>query len=44
LPYTYETATLIREGAYVPALLYLTGSALGGMIAVFAGIVAAERL
>jgi fluoride exporter len=42
--YTYEAAILIRGGAYVPGFLYLVGSVLGGMIGVFAGIVAAERL
>lgn len=42
--YTYETATLMREGAYVPAVLYVTGSVIVGMIGVFAGVVAAERL
>ena len=42
--YTFEAALLLRDGAYLPALLYLAGSVLGGMIAVVAGIMAAERL
>jgi CrcB protein len=42
--YTFEAAHLIRDGAYGLALLYLFGSVLAGMIGVFAGIVAAERL
>jgi CrcB protein len=42
--YTYETAALVREGAYVLALLYLVGSIVGGMIGVFAGIMVAESL
>lgn len=42
--YTFEAATLLREGAYLPALLYLLGSVVAGMIGVFAGILAAERL
>ena len=42
--YTFEAAQLIRDGAYGLALLYLFGSVLAGMIGVFAGIVAAERL
>jgi fluoride exporter len=42
--YTFETATLLREGAYGAALLYLFGSVAGGMVGVLAGIAAAERL
>jgi fluoride exporter len=42
--YTFETATLLREGAYGAALLYLFGSVVGGMVGVLAGIAAAERL
>lgn len=42
--YTFEAAQLVRDGAYGLALLYLFGSVLAGMIGVFAGIVAAERL
>ena len=42
--YTFEAAQLARDGAYGLALLYLFGSVLAGMIGVFAGIVAAERL
>jgi CrcB protein len=39
--YTYEAAQLLRVGDYGPGLLYLFGSMLGGMIAVFVGIFAA---
>lgn len=42
--YTFETATLMRQGASVPALLYMLGSVLAGMLGVFAGIVAAEHV
>jgi CrcB protein len=42
--YTFEAAQLMRDGAYGLAFLYLFGSVLAGMIGVFAGIVAAERL
>ena len=42
--YTFEAAQLIRDGAFGVALLYLFGSVLAGMLGVFAGIVAAERL
>ena len=42
--YTYEAAQLIRDGSYGLALLYLFGSVLAGMVGVFAGIMAAERL
>jgi CrcB protein len=42
--YTYEAATLIRDGAYVPALLYVFGSVGFGLLGVLAGIAAAERL
>jgi len=42
--YTYEAAVLLRAGSYGPALLYLFGSVLVGMVGVFAGILAAERL
>jgi CrcB protein len=42
--YTFEAAQLVRDGAYGLALVYLFGSVLAGMIGVFAGIVAAERL
>ena len=42
--YTFEAAQLIREGSYVPAFVYLFGSVLAGMVGVFAGIIAAERL
>ena len=41
--YTYESALLLRAGEYGPALLYLFGSVLAGMLGVFAGIIAAER-
>ncbi len=42
--YTYEAATLIRGGAYVPALLYVVGSVAFGLLGVLAGIAVAERL
>lgn len=42
--YTFEAASLLREGAYGPALVYLLGSVAGGMIGVFFGIMMAERL
>ena len=42
--YTAETAALVRMGAYGPALLYLVGSVVAGMVGVFLGIVAAEQL
>jgi CrcB protein len=42
--YTYEAAQLIRDGSYALAFLYLFGSVLAGMVGVFMGIVAAERL
>jgi fluoride exporter len=42
--YTFEAAQLIRDGAYGLALLYLFSSVLAGMVGVFAGIVAAQRL
>jgi fluoride exporter len=42
--YTFEAAWLMRHGAYGLAFLYLFGSVLAGMLGVFAGIVAAERL
>ena len=42
--YSFEAAMLVRQGDYLPALVYLLGSVLGGMIGVFAGILAAERL
>jgi CrcB protein len=42
--YTFEAAQLARSGEYGLALLYLFGSVLLGMVGVFAGIVAAERL
>jgi len=41
--YTYESAYMLRAGSYGPALLYLFGSVLAGMLGVFAGILAAER-
>ena len=41
--YAYGTATLIRQGAYTTALLYLAGSVAGGMAGVFLGILVAER-
>ena len=42
--YSYETATLIRDGAYVSALAYCLGSVVVGLVGVIAGIAAAERL
>ena len=42
--YTFEAAQLIRDGSYGLAFVYLFGSVLAGMIGVFAGIIAAERL
>jgi len=42
--YTYESAQLIRAGAYGLGLLYLLGSVVAGMVGVFAGILVAERL
>ena len=42
--YTYEAAQLIRAGEYGSGLVYLLGSVVAGMLGVFAGIVAAERL
>jgi CrcB protein len=42
--YTYEAAILLRSGLYVPALVYLLGSVVAGMVGVLAGIAAAERL
>jgi CrcB protein len=42
--YAFETATLLREGAYGPALTYLFGSVAAGMIGVMVGIALAERL
>lgn len=41
--YTFETATLLRDGAYVLALAYLFGSVAAGMLGVLAGIALAER-
>jgi CrcB protein len=38
--YTYEAALLLRVGAFGPALLYLFGSVVAGMLGVFVGIVA----
>jgi CrcB protein len=42
--YTFEAAQLVREGTYGLALLYLFGSVVAGMVGVFAGILAAERI
>src|SRR5438067_660394 len=42
--YTYETATLVRNGASIPALLYVVGSVLAGLVGVLAGIAVAQRL
>ena len=41
--YTWETATLLRQGAYGPAVGYLVGSVVVGIGVVLAGILAAER-
>jgi CrcB protein len=42
--YTYETALLVREGAYVAAAVYVVGSVVAGLVGVFLGIAAAEAL
>jgi fluoride exporter len=42
--YTYETALLLRDGVYGPAVVYLVGSVVGGMVGVLLGIAAAEAL
>lgn len=42
--YSFEAATLLRQGAYAPGLIYLIGSVVGAMVGVFAGIMAAELL
>jgi CrcB protein len=42
--YAFETATLVRQGAYLPALAYFVASIAGGMVGVFLGIVLAEWL
>jgi fluoride exporter len=42
--YTYEAAHLLRAGEYGPALVYLLGSVVLGMIGVLAGILVAERI
>jgi CrcB protein len=42
--YTFEAAALLQRGEYLPALLYLFGSVVGGMAGVFAGIVVAQRI
>ena len=42
--YTYEAAQMFRAGDYGPALLYLFGSMVVGMLGVFAGILAAQRV
>ena len=36
--FAYETVTLLDEAAALPALLYVCGSVLGGILAAFAGI------
>jgi fluoride exporter len=36
--YTFEAATLLRAGAFLPAVVYLFGSMAVGMLGVFAGI------
>jgi CrcB protein len=41
--YTYEAALLLRGGELGPALLYLVGSVVAGMVGVLGGIAAAER-
>jgi CrcB protein len=42
--YTYETALLVREGAYVAAAVSVVGSVVAGLVGVFLGIAAAEAL
>ena|SRR6266536_1562408 len=42
--YTYEAATLIRGGEYLPAFLYVMGSVIVGLLGVLAGIAVADRL
>src|SRR6266542_3491978 len=39
--YTYEAALLLRDGEYGPALVYLFGSVLVGLLGVVAGIAVA---
>ena len=42
--YTYETAELLRTGAYLAGLVYLLGSVVAGLVAVFAGLALGESL
>jgi CrcB protein len=42
--YALEAAQLLRDGSYGLAFVYLFGSVLVGMIGVFAGIMAAQRI
>jgi CrcB protein len=42
--YTWETAELMRGGAWALALVYLVGTVAAGMVGVLVGIAAAERI
>ncbi len=42
--FSYETVSLVQRGAFGPAAAYVALSLIGGLIAVFAGIVAAHAL
>jgi CrcB protein len=42
--YTYEAAELLRAGAYLAGLVYILGSVLAGLVAVFAGLALGESL
>jgi len=42
--FSYETAALVRQGAYFPALIYVAASVVGSMVGVFVGIVLVESL
>jgi fluoride exporter len=42
--FSYETVALVQHGAIGPAVAYVAASLIGGLIAVFAGIVAAHAL
>ena len=42
--YAYEAAVLLRTRAYVPALVYLFGSAAAGVFGVYLGMLLAEAI
>lgn len=42
--FSYETVALVQHGALGPAVAYVAASLIGGLIAVFAGVVAAHAL